>query len=184
MAAPVVTPELVIHRRATFQCDRKLRITLERWWGDGKRVCFIGLNPSTADHLTDDPTVRRWVHFAKAWGYDGFKAVNLYPFRSSSPAECKEWSDWESHGPDWYTRDDIVFNIHHVGEVANSCDLVVACWGAGWWDGMLVESVKEQISKPLYCFGLTQKGDPIHPMARGKYRVKDDAQPVLWEEAA
>jgi len=29
---------------------------------------FVGLNPSTADEVTDDPTIRRCVAFAKASG--------------------------------------------------------------------------------------------------------------------
>jgi sec-independent protein translocase protein TatC len=32
---------------------------------------FIGLNPSTADEVKNDPTVRRCINFAITWGYGG-----------------------------------------------------------------------------------------------------------------
>src|SRR3546814_15011461 len=84
--------------------------TLFRSWRAGPHICFIGVNPSTASHLKDDPTAWRWVHFADSWGYGGYVTVNLYPFCSSSPKECRRWADWESNGPDWRARDTILHN--------------------------------------------------------------------------
>lgn len=175
---------------ATLSRCGTYRYTLSRDWSSlGGRVCFIGLNPSTADHRIDDPTVKRWIHFAKAWGYGGFTAVNLYPYRSSSPAECKQWSEWEKNGPDWYARDAILLHNQPILiEEAKKADLVVACWGAGLWDWFWAENVIEEVRlgvepwPDLYCFGLTKHGCPIHPMARGKHRVPDDAKPILWKE--
>ncbi len=37
--------------------------------GEPKACIFIMLNPSTADGDQDDPTIRRCVGFAKAWGF-------------------------------------------------------------------------------------------------------------------
>lgn len=180
-----------ILREATFSRGDQNRLTLTRMWdGNLPSVCFIGLNPSTADDRVDDPTVRRWTHFAKAWGYGSFTAVNLYPFRSSSPAICRAWADWENNGPDWYARDDIVANIDTVATEAKRAGFVVACWGAGAWDDALVEMVLESIMSgdepwpDVHCFGLTQIGAPIHPMARGKHRIPDSATPVVWRRAS
>lgn len=178
---------LEITRGATFARDGQNRLTLTRAWNDAlPKVCFIGLNPSTADHLGDDPTVRRWIHFARAWGYGGFVAVNLYPFRSATPAECRKWADWESNGPDWYARDDILSNIDVIAREAKAADLVVACWGNNAWDDTLVEHVIESVmdgEEPwpsLYWFGGTKSGAPIHPMARGKHRIPDHRLPLVW----
>jgi hypothetical protein len=177
-----------MHRDATFSRGDQNRLTLTRRWDANlPHVCFIGLNPSTADHRIDDPTVRRWVQFAKSWGYGGFVAVNLYPFRSSSPAICRRWADWENNGPDWYARDDIMANLDIVAREAKAAALVVACWGAGAWDEPMVEHVIELVmsgSEPwpdIHCFGLTNAGAPMHPMARGKHRIPDSAQPTLWK---
>src|SRR4051812_29487919 len=99
-----------IARSATLSQCGTYRWTLTRRWAEGARVCFIGLNPSTADRRDDDPTMRRWTHFARSWGYGGFTAVNLYPYRSSCPAECREWAEPAMTGPDWYARDALHFN--------------------------------------------------------------------------
>src|SRR5919197_6528442 len=88
--------DLPIKRAARLSNCGTLRFTLDRIWGDGPTVCFCGLNPSTADHLVDDPTVKRWTHFARSWGYAGFRALNLYPYRSPSPGECRRWADWQN----------------------------------------------------------------------------------------
>ena len=173
----------VIRRSATISECKTYRWTLKREWDGGKRVCFIGLNPSTADYTVDDPTVKRWMHFAEAWGYGGFVAVNLYPFRSSSPADCREWSNYENNGPDWYARDAMAQNLEVVAREAEGADLVVACWGAGVWDVAWLEIVLEKIDRDIYCFGKTKYGDPIHPMARGDHRVPDSAQPQIWSWA-
>ena len=178
-----------VARTAEFSPCGTHRFRLGRTWGEDRRVCFIGLNPSTATHLVDDPTVRRWTHFARAWGYHGFIAVNLYPFRSSTPAACKQWSEYEKNGPDWEARDRMQQNLQIVATTAKACDLVVACWGAGAWDQNWVDHVVEEVTgdvEPwpnIYCFGKSQDGSPMHPMARGKHRIPDTAQPVLWKAA-
>ena len=181
--------DLLITRGATFSRDGANRLILTRRWADGPHVCFIGLNPSTADHLVDDPTVRRWMHFALAFGFGGMVAFNLYRFRSSSPAECRRWADWENDGPNWYTRDDLNHNLSVVAEATKAAMLTVACWGAAVWDLDWVDHAVEEITtggEPwphIYCFGRTESGAPIHPMARGKHRIPDNAQPLLWRAA-
>ena len=55
---------------AVFSPDRLHRYGLWRIWDDDlPKVLFIGLNPSTADELKNDPTIRRCIGYAKDWGY-------------------------------------------------------------------------------------------------------------------
>ena len=55
---------------ADFSEDRKYRNALWRIWDSKKSlVMFVGLNHSSANENTDDPTIRRVISFAKAWGY-------------------------------------------------------------------------------------------------------------------
>lgn len=176
-----------IARTADISPCRTFRWTLTRTWSrEGGRVCFIGLNPSTADHRVDDPTVRRWTHFAQTWGYGGFTAVNLYPFRSASPAECRAWADWQNNGPDWYARDALWHAEAVVVREAKAAALVVACWGAAAWDYYWEEHLLEAIQTgeapwpDIHCLGLTHAGDPMHAMARGRHRLPSDARPTLW----
>ena len=75
---------------ATFSPCRRWRYTLLRRWEPANLivVAFIGLNPSTADETLDDPTIRRCIGFAKAWGAGGMYMLNLFGWRSTDPAGC------------------------------------------------------------------------------------------------
>jgi hypothetical protein len=55
-----------IKKSARISKCGKYRWTLARKWGDGKQACWLMLNPSTADHRKDDPTIRRVIHFTAA----------------------------------------------------------------------------------------------------------------------
>lgn len=175
-----------IFRHAHLSPCGTYRWTLERSWKGGSgRILFIGLNPSTADHLVDDPTVCRWIHFARAWGYSGFVAANLYPFRSSQPTDLKRWANWEENGPDWSARDSIMDNLSVIEDLASKASLIVPCWGACAWDDNWVEHVVEAIFSntdlaEIHCLGETASGAPMHPMARGKHRIPDTQQPQIW----
>src|SRR3954471_5289282 len=76
-----------MHRTARFVGAE--RIELGRRWGVGPKACMIGCNPSDADAFKDDPTCRWWIEWCRHFGFGGFTAVNLYPFCTSSPAECR-----------------------------------------------------------------------------------------------
>lgn len=177
-----------IRRYAKISLDKNYRWWLSRrWesWRAGGEVCFIGLNPSTADHLVEDPTTRRWLHFANAWGYVGYVAVNLYPYRSSTPQDCRRWVEAKEFRPYKYP---LKTNLDVIADEAGASAMTVACWGNNAWDQDWVEEViarvLEKTGRPIYCFGTTSSGAPIHPMARGKHRIPDDAKPVIWREPA
>jgi hypothetical protein len=165
------------------------RWSLTRDWGNGERLCWVMLNPSTADHNIDDPTIRRVIHFTKAWGYTGFTVVNLYPYRSPYPSECRKWANWDSAPPNWSIRDALQQNTSLIARHAKAAAMVVAAWGGNAWDSDWIDNIVEEIvggEEPwpsIYCLGTTGSGAPKHPMARGKHRVSDDQRPVLWRNA-
>ena len=71
---------------AILSVDRKYRYVLTRTWDETlPNIMFVGLNFSTADETTDDPTIRRCINFAKSWGYGGLYMVNLFAYRSTNP---------------------------------------------------------------------------------------------------
>ena len=43
-----------------------------------KVICFLMLNPSNADSVNDDPTIKRVKAFSNSFGYTGFIVVNLF----------------------------------------------------------------------------------------------------------
>ncbi len=85
-------------RNAHLSICRRYRYALLRRWGEGKNAMFIGLNPSTADETADDPTIRRCVSFAKAWGFGGLCMANLFAYRATNPADMLMQAD--PIGPD------------------------------------------------------------------------------------
>ena len=153
---------IVIDQGAHFSPCRTWRYSLWRVWGtDGTRVAFIGLNPSTADETQDDPTVRRCINFARAWGYDGMYMLNLFGLRSTNPKGL--WKVKDPTGPGNYAA--IARNTH-------VCGMAVVAWGANvtseQWTPVL-----EHIKCEMVCLGLTKSGAPRHPLY-----VKGDTQVI------
>jgi len=181
--------EPVMKRSASFG-HSGIRWNLTREWGPGPRALAIGCNPSAADALKDDPTSRWWNDWFRRFGFGGYTAMNLYPFITSSPAECRRIADW-SATDDWWARDQLIYhNLPSLAEAAKAADQVFVCWGAIAWDDEFIEHVIEQIQSgvepypDLWCWGTTNSGAPKHPMARGKHRIPRDQKPILWRAAA
>lgn len=86
------TPD--VQKAAYLSADGLYRFALHRWWGDGIRLGFVMLNPSTADAEIDDPTIRRCMGFARTLGFDGIRVVNLYAYRATKPADL-----WKADEP-------------------------------------------------------------------------------------
>jgi len=149
-------------RAAELSPCGRYRLSLRRSWkrgGDGRSICFIMLNPSTADGLDDDPTCRRCMGFARAWGFSVLSVRNLFTVRATNPAELRTASD--PVGP----RADVELRA------ALSADLVVAAWGTGVPFGRDREAMKILAAKPLFCLGTTKDGSPRHPLY-----VKNDTE--------
>lgn len=134
----------------------KYRYSLTRIWEPGlPKVYFIMLNPSTADALVDDPTIRRCVGFAKEWGYGGIKVLNLFAVRTAFPKEMMEASD--PVGPE---------NYDEFERMLTSEDpLIVCAWGVhgAYMDQDLTVLGWIEHLNPK-CLGLSKDGHPRHPL--------------------
>lgn len=144
---------------AVMDEGRKHRFLLWRFWDDRPRMLFIGLNPSTANEMEDDPTIRRLCDFAKRWGYGGLYACNLFSYVTPYPAELTPGNA-----------------LHFANEpaiqmAAKLSALRLVAWGDG------IERVpygKDRATIVLgtleipQCFGLTMSGNPKHPLYLGK----------------
>lgn len=130
-------------------------------------IAFMMLNPSTADHTQDDPTIRRCTGFARSWGCDRYAVSNLYALRSPKPSALALHDD--PVGPD---------NDAHLAELAGDFRDIVCAWGAGAEQQrvQVVVSVLRQAGARLWCLGTTKDGSPRHPLY-----VRGD-QPLLpWD---
>lgn len=140
-------------RQTLFSPCRTYRYTLWREWigGEGYAM-FVGLNPSTADETQDDPTIRRCIAFAKAWGYSGLCMTNLFAYRATLPENMKAAAD--PVGPE---------NDAHLMAMADSAGVIVAAWGVhGAHQGR--DAAVLRLLPDLYCLALTKDGHPGHPL--------------------
>lgn len=157
----------------------RYRYSLTRWWEPepGRqpgRVAWVMLNPSTADALEDDPTVRRVRGFSEAWGFSEFEVVNLFAYRSSSPAHL------------WERRCDIVGpqNGDYLRAAVNRASRVVVAWGTGAGGDLgprvatLVGMMRPHGVRAM-CLGLNRDGSPKHPLY-----LRADTVPQPWPETA
>lgn len=177
-------------RRSAYFAAPKVRITLTREWSDGPRALVLGCNPSDASAEKDDPTSRWWNKWFHAFGFGAYDAMNLYPFCTSSPAECRRIVEDAEGGVDYGSRDLLHFNnLPAIVAAAKRAHQVFVCWGAIAWDDAWIEHVIEEIQTgeepypDLWCWGVTQSGAPKHPLARGKHRIPTDQKPILWRAA-
>jgi len=145
---------------AVISEDGLYRYVLSRRWADGPVMCWICLNPSTADHRQDDPSIRRMKGFARREGCGGICVLNLYALRAADPAALRdaEWrGDLDPVGPD---------NDKWLAIDPGSADgPVVAAWGAHPMAAARVPRVLELLrGVPLTCLGVTASGAPRHPL--------------------
>jgi len=129
-------------------------------------LLWIMLNPSRADALVDDPTIRRCIGFARAWGYAEMEVVNLYAFRASEPEALRRHAD--PVGPD---------NDRHIAEALARAAQTIVAWGAFEWARERADHVLSLIPSAR-CLGLTRAGFPRHPLY-----VKSDARPITLASA-
>jgi len=143
-------------RFAVFDGTRTYRYRLGRIWDETRPVMtFIGLNPSIADAMVDDPTIRRCRGFAMREDCGGLVMVNLFAYRSTDPARLRRAPD--PVGP---------ANANYLLLMVASAGPAVAAWGAG---GSLLGRDQEVLEllngmKQLQCLGTTKDGHPRHPL--------------------
>lgn len=163
-----MNPLPISGRDAVFSPCRRYRYALWRWWGGSDRhAMFIGLNPSTADEIHDDPTVRRCIAYARAWGFGGMWMTNLFGWRATDPADLKRVDEPNGADNDWTLR-----------RLARHADLVVAAWGLhGAHRDRGLEVLR--LLPRLHCLRLTQQGFPAHPLY-----LPARLQPLPWTPVA
>lgn len=158
-----------IHQRAQISECGRYRYTLHRWWGDGDRLAFVMLNPSTADAEVDDPTIRRCMGFARALGLDGIRVFNLYAFRATKPADL-----WQTAEPTGGARNDDLLRELLLQAKRQQ---VIAAWGANAKADRVDEVMSWLGSEHLLALGLTKAGAPRHPLY-----LRADALPIPYAQ--
>jgi len=137
--------------------NRRFRYALWRVWQPaGDKLLFIGLNPSTANDIKDDPTIRRLIGFAKSWGFGGLFAGNLFSLVTANPADL-----WFSSSPEQPNGPNDIA-IKRMRELSTK---VMVGWGnEGRSAGTRPGQVLALLGGPVYCLKITGEGEPGHPL--------------------
>lgn len=148
-----------VTRAALISRDGRYRYRLERRWGEGEPVNLVMLNPSTADELIDDATIRRCVGFAKSWDFQALVVTNLFAFRATDPRDLLDClkASGDPVGP---------ANDRHILDAATESACVVAAWG-----GYGVRHRADAVLKMLRSYGIkvhylkaNKDLTPAHPL--------------------
>lgn len=137
-------------------------------------VLFVMLNPSTADGVKDDATIRRCKRFAASWGYRGIRVVNLFALRSREPRALLDHQD--PVGPE---------NDSYIANAAAEAKLTICAWGGfswvprarrDWIQGRSRDVIDRLVQNGCpKVLGLVAGLSPRHPLY-----VRADVRPQDW----
>ncbi len=140
---------------ADFSDDRKYRYKLWRIWNyELPYAMVIGLNPSTANEDTNDPTIGIVSRMLVKLGYGGFFMMNLFTIISSDPKILRNQTGWSN----WLRDKDILV------DVSKKCQDVIFAWG-NFKEAESRSSLCEREFPNAKCFGFNKNGSPAHPLA-------------------
>ncbi len=162
--------------------DEKYRFSLSRRWiapytnrpPECDLALGVMLNPSKADALNDDATIRRWIAFVQSWGLAGFDILNLYAWRSTDPKKLF------LPGSPYLVKEvgtpypDMSFENKFLIEAAEKpYAKVIFAWGGPGKElvrdhqvGRMMWNANRRI-EPM-CFGFNADGSPKHPLRLAK----------------
>lgn len=142
---------------AYLSTDQKFRYWLIRVWDDSlPMMTNIGCNPSTADALLNDPTIRKDIGFATRLGFGGLLKLNVGAYRATDP---RQWQKaFDPFGPE--------NTVEHLRKYMTEfkANEVVVTWGKciGKFSGR-ADSIARQLGD-TWCLGRTSDGTPRHTL--------------------
>ncbi len=146
---------------AVFSADGRHRPLMRRWLGDAfpdRHLLFIGMNPSTADAIVNDPTCAREWTFTLREGFSGMVKANVGDYRATDPKMLLAPGVVVS-SPD---------NLPTIRAAAARADKVILCHGklnrALAPAGRALVNALTDDGVDLWCFGTNADGSPKHPL--------------------
>ncbi len=128
----------------------------------GKTAAIIMVNPSTADAMTDDHSIRKWKGFGVRFGFKRLLVGNKFAFRATDIKALRTAVD--PIGPD---------NDNHLRQILGMSDIHIVAWGSlNKLPSLLrvrwkrVVEIADEFGCELYCLGTAQDGHPLHPLMR------------------
>lgn len=155
-----------VERWADISEDGLYRYVLGRRWDDSLPECvFIMLNPSTADAVVDDPTIRRCIGFARSQGCGSLLVGNLYAFRATNSRDL-----FRAAEPTGGAQNDAVLT-----DLLTRGDVVVAGWGTNARPERVEQVLRLPGAERFTALATTKSGAPKHPLY-----IAASATPLVW----
>lgn len=143
----------MVYSDAIFSPCGNYRYRLTRIWDEGYPMAMcIGLNPSTADATSNDPTIRRTIDFVRSWGFGGMHMLNLFAARQTYPNDLFRMKD--PVGTD---------NNAWLQVSLSETTCVIGMWGNHGLAFDRAAQVRHFLGE-IWCLGITKKGQPLHPL--------------------
>lgn len=152
-------------------CERYRYLLCREWDASLPTAVFVMLNPSTADALKDDPTIRRLAGkngFARSWGCGAVMVVNLYAWRSKDPRDL-----WTVNDPVGKENDAHLYAAAALA--AEEGGPIVAAWGRNAKPDRVAAVLALPGMDRLSALAVTTAGQPKHPLY-----LKADLRPQPW----
>lgn len=144
---------------AGISANKKYRWWLFRCWaGSLPLIIWIMMNPSTADHQKNDPTILKIIRYSTKWGYGAVLVLNIYAFRTSRPENLPQvMKDAVGKANDWWIRTIFKFAVRK--------NIPVVCaWGVKHKErGCQVRQVAAGLGLHLQCLEVALNAEPKHP---------------------
>lgn len=163
MTGPASPASTATASDAVISPSGRYRYLLTRCWEPSlPALGFVMLNPSTADHAVDDPTIRRCLGFARSWGFGELRVVNLFALRAAHPTALLDTvaAGGDPVGPE---------NPAHLRAVATAHTVVLA-WGSnasavlgGDYPREVADALAAE-GAALFHLGRCADGSPRHPL--------------------
>lgn len=121
------------------------------------------LNPSIADHVIPDPSLLRVIAFAKAWGYDGIRIVNLCTFRATKPEDMY----WFVNICELEYQIAADMTLLRTEARRDDVAIVICAWGKVRKDLVKRAEMAHNIlrsERETYAIRLNTDGTPAHPL--------------------
>jgi hypothetical protein len=157
----LIDKDLAGERGAHLSDCYSYRYRLWREWDRSRpTLAFLMLNPSTGDHLIDDPTITRCMARAINGKYGRLEIANLFALRATDPGELLTHADLL--GPAG-TADGAVL------DAMDRASMVICAWGSHSAAAPRAAELMRIIQmagmcNKLYHLGLNKNGSPKHPL--------------------
>ena len=160
--------DLLTETGAKFSDCKRYRYRLWRYWNRTKpALCFLMLNPSTADDLSNDPTVERCQRRAQSMGFGGLEVANIFAFRSTDPWLLYSIADPVGPG-----------NDQAILDACADAGMVICGWGDHGKLNGRGDAVRNLLSKAgitTHALKQNSSGEPKHPLY-----VSYKTEPMPW----